>query len=59
MEKITIIINYYHYLIIIIIRITLLINKKRASNSDYFEPCPSANRNDMFFFIKIAVNGRH
>ena len=34
-NNIIIAINYYNYLIII--RIELLINKKRASHSDYFE----------------------
>ena len=39
-RKIIITINYYYYLIIII-PVTLFINKKRASYSDYFELCRS------------------
>jgi hypothetical protein len=35
-------INYYYYLIII--PITLFINKKRASYSDYFELCRSQQK---------------
>ena len=41
--KILISINYYYYLIIII-PITLFINKKRVSYSDYFELCRSQQK---------------
>jgi len=55
-RKIIITINYYYYLIIIT-PITLFINKKRSSYSDYFELCRSPNRKYMLCFVKIAVNG--
>ena len=45
--------NNYCYLIIII-PITLFVNKKRASYSD-FELCHSPNRKYMLCFVKIAV----
>ena len=50
--------NYYYYLIIII-PITLFIDKKRASYSDYFELCRSPHRKYMLCFVKVAINGRH
>ena len=43
--KILISINYYYYLIIII-PITLFINKKCASYSDYFELCRSQQKSN-------------
>ena len=42
-RKIIITINYYYYLIIII-PITLFINKKRESYSEYFELCRSQQK---------------
>ena len=45
-RKVLISINYYFYLIIIV-PITLFMNIKRASYSDYFELCRSPNRKYM------------
>ena len=57
-KKIIITINYYYYFIIII-PITLFINIKRASYSDYFELCRLPNHKNMLCFVKIVIKSRH